>query len=361
MNLGEDTIAKLEKQYKGFKEKVPVYDAIVSLIKDTELGERYKIKERFTEVTFFVRREKVQDIDREKVKTDLYFYDPDDNSIILVEETFNPLEKENQLRGYIYIDKDSLQLVTRMTIPPKMDVFLIVPYKAMGSAKEVYDKIIDEDLNKKIGRDFGLTLWYYDSRFTKMTKFAGEFVNPFLKNLNRNTFDLKSENYGDFYKTNSIVEILKRLLLIPYQQSNEDRESEEGINLTKEKITSYFRRFGMNNEQLFKEALELGEKIGLLVDVNLNSMFARPAYHTDNAQALNHILEFSTNPILFIKEVVEGKRKTRKNVKPPQERALFYNATVKVIMDWLQDLYDLDGKATYNDMKTKRNFSQPHV
>ena len=295
MNLDDETISKLEKQFKNFEDKVPVNDAIISFIKDTELGKRYMIEEKFTEVYFFVEPEKAKQIDKAKIKTDFYFYDPKGNSIILIEETFNPLRKEDQLRGYIHIDKDSLSAVTHMVKPPSKDIFLIVPYKAIKDAKNVYEKVIDEEQKKKLGNKFGLTLWYYDKRFTKMTKFAGKFASPFLRNLSEDTFPLEPENVGNFYRTNSVIVALRHLLLIPYQQVNDDREEETCF--TKERIMDYFRRFGMNNEHIFKEALDLGETIGLLVDVDLDAMYARPKYYKDSGQSLKYITEFCNNPI----------------------------------------------------------------
>lgn len=361
MDLDDKTIEKLGRQFRNFENKVPVYDAIVSFIKDTELGKRYQFKEKFTETCFFVNPEEAKKIDKAKIKTDLYFYDPIGNSIILIEETFHPMEKENQLQAYIHIDKDSLGTATQMQQPPSLDIFLIVPYEAHEDAKNVYNKVIDEKQRKKLGNNFGLTLWYYDKKYTKMTKFAGKFSSSFLKTLNKNVFPLKPENLGNFYETNSIIEVLRRLLLIPYEQVNNDRKSEEEVCFTKEKIMEYFRRFGMNNESIFKEALDLGEKIGLLVDVDLDAMYARPKYYKNSSQSMKYIMEFCNNSIQFIKDALQKKKKSKRPSKPLKERAIFYNARANVIIDWLKDLYDLGEKANYKEVVEKRGFSQPHV
>jgi hypothetical protein len=361
MDLDDKTIEKLEKQFRNFENKVPIYDAIVSFIKDTEFGERYPFKKKFTEGCFFVEPEEAKKIDKAKIKTDLYFYDPIGNSIILIEETFNPLEKENQLRAYIHIDKDSLGTATQMQKPPNLDIFLIVPYEAVGDARNVYNRVIDEGQKKKLGNNFGLTLWYYDKKYTKMTKFAGRFSSSFLRNLNKNVFLLKPENYGNVYETNSIIEVLRRILLIPYEQVDKDKKREEEVCFTKEKIMEYFRRFGMNNESIFKEALDLGEKIDLLIDVDLDAMYARPKYYKNSSQSIKYIMEFCNNPIRFIKDFLQKKKKPKRSSKQLKERAIFYNARVNVIIDWLKDLHDLGGKANYKEVVEKRGFSQPHV
>jgi len=62
-----------------------------------------------------------------------------------------------------------------------------------------------------------------------------------------------------------------------------------------------FTHWGLTDEKKFKEALRLGERIGVLENVNIEQRYAGPKYIKDHQSSIIHLTHIMANPINYMR------------------------------------------------------------
>lgn len=297
MPLSDSEISKIEEEREGYTKKKRVYDGIVSLIQDSELSPHYEYGDN--EISVSVDPEFRSEIERESFSPDLCFRGKNKKAILFVEETFNPENKLEQLRSYICFDVEQIKTLLGITSYPDVDVFLIVPRSKRTKAVDVFNQLLeDEFVKKKIGGRCGLCVWYYDERMTKMTLNASKPKSDFISNFCKTNPEVVviDENKIPIYKNAPPIEMLLFIL-----SKTAENLGDEEYHIDKNKIEDMFTPWGLTDEKKFKNALQLGERIGVLENVVIEQMYAEPKYKKDHQSSIIHLSHMMADPINFMR------------------------------------------------------------
>ena len=242
--LTKDQIKGMEKDLVAYLRKKNTFDIILSMIQDGEYGKKYSYYDN--EVALSVDPSFHDKIRRKEFAADVCFTNKEDNTVILIEETEAPLEKEDQILAYCCVNDKAVQTILKSDSFPDIDIFLIVPSSERASARSLFKTIEDNEVIKnRIGGRIGLTVWYYNKEQDNITKICGTHKSTFLKGLDISSIPVTSENRIPIIKIGPTIEVLRFL----YSNLISMEIGQDAPHFTKEKIKKIVGVFGIKNEK----------------------------------------------------------------------------------------------------------------
>lgn len=202
------------------------------------------------------------------VKPELVYLSNDKRGVLLIEETSDPKNKKEQLLKYGNITYDSLKMLAKTDYPPHLDIFLVVPSDKRSAALELY-KEIESDLPSNIGRNRGISIWYYPKSKKYIRNAGGKFSEFFPKGKN----ELPSSGIGTFKILKESVSRVYLLIQMVMEAFSEDYgKMKEGleVEIDKEKLTNIMKSLGVMNENKWRDIIRIGEHVKWFKNVDLN-------------------------------------------------------------------------------------------
>jgi hypothetical protein len=198
--------------------------------------------------------------------TDIVYISRDRRAILFVEETLDPSEKKLQLKKYAHLSSKTALLIMKTNAVPAVDVMLVVPDEKRAAALALYEEVVKEEGG--LGRNRGISIWSY-GKGEKVLKLRGGTLSP---EFPRDVKELPSRGVG-------AIEILKEphpLYLLQFiiikALASEYGLALEGIEISKEKLGRLLTPYGIVREGLWREALRIGQDIGLITNFSSDQL-----------------------------------------------------------------------------------------
>jgi hypothetical protein len=244
---------------------------------------------------------------RDSFEADLAFYSSRDNAVLLVEETENPEpDKKDQLRAYLCVDKAVLATTFHSDRLEYLDVCIVGPSESRGALVNLVTSVREENPNR-LGRNEGLAAHYYTTNF-RFVRSAGRYSSPVLDASL--TADIQTTRVH-------LIEILKRappisMLRYVILKATGDAEfmARGDGHVGVEELTRWLGARHLTDRDKWKSMLSLGGEIGILRNVDVNSLSAEIAYTVTHPRGLAAVTRFMSDPVGFARVPLEEEQKS---------------------------------------------------
>jgi len=270
---------------------------------DSAIFENLKNSYRYfdNEVEFHTNRDK--NVEKDIVEADLAYVSKKKNSVLLIEETINPINKKSQMIAYGNISPQNLRLLTGTDFTPYLDTFLVVPQKHRQTALDLFEDCRDEI--KNLGNKIGFSIWYYPES-KKHLRCAGGIYSKGFPNINK---ILNTKSIGTFKilkKSCHPIYLLQFIVLKAIE--GHYGLSKEGIEVNEDILMDLLKPYGIINKSKWIEAIKIGRHVGWFENVSLDS-FTFTIKHTKlNAASISGSKGLASNFFEAIEEEPDKKQ-----------------------------------------------------
>lgn len=303
-------IDNLKKWKETYEKKKDIYDKIVGAVSLSKIGEG----ERYTYWRDHVGLSNTEDIGTKYLEADLVFLNNINKCVLLIEETLDPSNKEEQLIGYLFSDTRIFKSIMGTESKITVEIMTVSPTEKIKEGQDMYNLLKGEEKVKKAFSKRGFTFWNYPPNWGKIVKTCGHHICDHIKELNISELKVRDINMGYVYKTDPPLALLRHLILILMEELGENK-----IRVTGQKLQKIFGIFGIDNISKLKETLKLGEIFGLFENVDIDALYGELKYHKKHHSSVKVLSDFLNDPIKFAEE------KNARELKSEQKKLSDFN------------------------------------